>query len=88
MSAISDEELWVTLAADGRYDLIEKLQKALNEAPGYGTLVVNKEGFSDNDRIHNMVLGWLKGHPEINVLDIVHEIGNLEEALKGRDYDE
>ena len=75
-----DDALWLTLASEGKFDLIEKLHKAFNGVPGFGTIVVTKEGFSVNDQTHNMVLRSLKEHG-VNVFDVMSEIGNLERAL-------
>ena len=77
-----DDELWITLALEGKHALIEKLQRAFNGVPGYGTIVVMKEGFSENDRTHNMVLRSLREHG-VNILDVMFEVGNLEHALYG-----
>ena len=76
------EDLWLRLAEEGKHELIEKLHKAFNKVPGFGTIVVTKEGFSENDRTHNMVLGCLK-KAGINICDVMFEIGNLECALHG-----
>jgi hypothetical protein len=78
-----DDELWLTLASEGRFELIEKLQKAFNGVPGYGTIVVPQEGFSEVDRTHNMVIRSLKEHG-VSIHDTLFEIGNLELALHGR----
>ena len=75
-----DDELWLALALEGKHALIEKLQKAFNRVPGFGTIVVTKEGFSENDRTHNMVIRSLKEHG-INICDVMYEVGNLERAL-------
>jgi hypothetical protein len=77
-----DDELWLALASEGKFALIEKLQKAFNRVPGFGTIVVTKEGFSENDRTHNMVIRSLKEHG-VNICDVLFEIGNLERALCG-----
>jgi hypothetical protein len=74
-----DETLWLTLASEGKFDLMERLRKALLGEPGFGTIAVNREGFSENDRTHNLVIRWLKAH-DIHVLDVMFEIGNLERA--------
>ena len=74
-----EELVWIALISEGNFELIEKLRKAERMEPGFTTIVVTKEGFSQNDRIHNMVLWWLKKH-HVHVLDVMHEIGNLELA--------
>jgi hypothetical protein len=75
-----DDELWLALALEGEHALIEKLQKAFNGVPGFGTIAVPREGFSENDRTHNMVIRSLKEHG-VNIFDVMFEIGNLERAL-------
>ena len=75
-----DDELWLALALEGKFTLIEKLQKAFNGVSGFGTIVVTQEGFSENDRTHNMVIRSLREHG-INIFDVMFEIGNLERAL-------
>lgn len=77
-----DDELWIALALEGKHTLIEKLNRAFNGFPGYGTIVVPREGFSENDRTHNMVIRSLRAH-EVNICDIIFEVGNLEHALYG-----
>jgi hypothetical protein len=78
-----DDALWLRLASEGKFDLIEKLQKAFNRVSGFETIVVTREGFSENDRTHNMVLRSLREHG-VNICDVMYEIGNLELALHGR----
>ena len=77
-----DDELWLTLASEGRFELIERLQRAFNGVPGVGTIVVPLEGFSEVDRTHNMVLRSLRWHG-VNIFNLVFEVGNLELALYG-----
>jgi len=74
-----DDELWIRLALEGKHDLIARLQKAFNKVPGYETIAVHKEGFSEDDRTHNMVLKCLRHH-NVNIFNVVYEIGNLELA--------
>jgi hypothetical protein len=74
-----DDELWLTLASEGRFELIEKLQRAFNGVPGFGTIIVPREGFSEVDRTHNMVLRSLKEHG-VHIFDVLFEVGNLEVA--------
>lgn len=75
-----DDELWLALTLEGKFELIEKLQKAFNGVPGFGTIVVTREGFSESDRTHNMVLRSLREH-EVNVCDVMAEVGRMEYAL-------
>lgn len=72
----------ISLALDGNFELIETLRHAQNKEPGYGTIVVPKQGFSDDDDVHNLVLDWLC-EQKINVLNVQNEIANLEYALYG-----
>jgi hypothetical protein len=75
---------WVALVAEGNHGLISKLKRAVDGEPGFGTVVVNSKGFSENDETHNMVLDWLR-EKGVHVLDVPYEIGNLELALsKGK----
>jgi len=73
--------LWEILAADGKFELIDKLRRVELREPGYGTIVVPKEGFSDNDEIHNIVLDWLE-EQNVNILNVNLEIARLKRALK------
>ena len=75
-------DLWVRLAIEDRHDLIKKLNRAERREEGFETIVVPKEGFSDDDSTHNMVLDWLEEH-EINVLNVGKEIRLCEVALHG-----
>ena len=79
MTTCQDDLLWLTLVYEGKFELIEKLRKAELHEEGYETIVVTKEGFSENDWAHNMVIRWLKRH-KVHVLDVMYEIGNLEVA--------
>jgi hypothetical protein len=72
--------LWEALWLDGNYDLIDKLYLAEIKTPGFGTIIVPREGFSSHDRIHNAVLDWLHSH-EINVCNPSLEITKLTRAL-------
>ena len=78
-------DLWIHLVLEKRFDLIKKLHRVELKEPGYGTIVVTKEGFSDNDRTHNMVLKFLNKN-KVNIMN-----PGLEEAclkyLLGRKYD-
>lgn len=75
------EPVWTRLAAEGRFQLIERLRHAELGHAGYGTIVVPKEGFSDDDTTHNAVLDWLSEH-QINVMNVGLEIARLERALE------
>lgn len=82
-----DEALWAALASEGRFELIERLRKALLRMPGYGTIVVTREGFSESDRTHNLVIRWLKAH-RIHTMNVIYEVEHLKMAAasfrKGR----
>lgn len=74
--------LWDRLVSEGRHDLITKLRHAEIRESGFGTIVVPRKGFSDNDDTHNMVLAWLREH-KINILNPGLEVTRLERALHG-----
>lgn len=56
------EILWGRLVMEEKHDLIEKLSKAERREPGYGTIVVTKQGFSEDDTTHNMVIEFLEAN--------------------------
>ena len=68
------------LAEEGNFDLIAKLQHVERQTPGFGTIVVSREGFSEDDSVHNEVLQWLQEH-DVNVFNPGLEITRLERAL-------
>lgn len=72
--------LWEKLALDGKFELITLLRRVEMKEPGYGTVVVPHEGFSERDDIHNLVLDWLVEH-DVNVLNVGLEVACLERAL-------
>lgn len=74
------ELLWEALWLNGDYALLEKLRKAEINFPGFGTLIVPKEGFSPCNWIHNLVIDWCKIH-KIHLLNVAIEIAKLELAL-------
>lgn len=73
--------LWQKLAEEGNFSLIKKLQRIENKEGGYGTVIVPKRGFSDNDETHNMVLGWLEGQ-NVNIVNTRIEIARLENSIR------
>lgn len=75
--------LWERLAEEGNFELIEKLRRVEKREPGYGTIVVPYEGFSEDDETHNLVLDWLEEH-RVNILNIGLERARLEQALYGK----
>jgi len=79
------EILWEALWLDGNFSLIDKLSRAEKHEAGFGTIVVKKEGFSANNRVHNLVLSWLKQN-RINTFNPGLEITRLERALYGSSY--
>jgi len=75
-------DIWAVLALEGNFNLINKLHRVERKEGGFGTIAVPREGFSQNDQTHNMVMKWLREHG-VNILNPVHEIANLEYALRG-----
>lgn len=73
--------LWSRLAVEGNFELIKKLNRAERREPGFGTLVVRKEGFSNNDGTHNMVLNFLR-QIGVNIFNPGLEITRLKRALQ------
>lgn len=69
------------LVLESNFELIDRLHRIENKEGGYGTIVVPKEGFSENDEVHNLILDWLNAQ-NINILNVQHEIANLEYALE------
>lgn len=76
----SKQALWDRLVAEGKFDLIERLQRAERGEPGFRTIVVPEEGFSVVDETHNEVLRWLMAH-RINVCNPGLLIARMERAL-------
>ena len=76
----SNPTLWERLVSEGRFDLIERLQYVERREPGFSTVVVPAQGFSDVYETHNEVLRWLKAH-RINVCDPRLLIARMERAL-------
>lgn len=73
-------ELWTRLALEGRFDLMNILRRAEQHEPGFCTIVVKNEGFSDDDETHNLVLRFLKEN-EISIFNPGLEATRLELAL-------
>ena len=76
-------DIWIALALEGNSDLIKLLHRVENKEPGYGTVIIPKEGFSFDDDIHNAVLDWLKVKG-VNVWSSENEQAGLEYSLKRR----
>ena len=53
-------DLWSRLTGEGRFELIKRLRRAEDREPGFTTVVVRAEGFSDDDVTHNLVLKYLR----------------------------
>lgn len=80
-SKITTRQIWDILIGDKKYDLIKVLKHVENKEPGYGSVVVPKNGFSSNKKIHCLVLSWLKER-NINIVDVDNEIACLKDSLK------
>lgn len=74
--------LWNRISGEGNFELLTLLHKVEKREAGYGTVVVPKEGFSDSDDTHNMVLEWLEEH-RINVLNVRVCVARMKHALHG-----
>lgn len=81
MKIIDTENLWVRLASEGRFDLIKILHRAEQHEPGFETIVVKKEGFSDDDTTHNLVLEFLRKN-KINIFNPGLEAARIELVVK------
>lgn len=71
----------VMLALEGNFELIQKLARIERKESGYDVIVVPKEGFSENDDVHNLILDWLKLQG-VCVMNVQKVIANLELALQ------
>jgi len=78
---MSISELWSRLALEGNHILISTLRRAERHEPGYGTIIVKREGFSPDDDTHNMVLDFLRQHG-VNILNPGVEIAKIRSALQ------
>lgn len=72
--------LWDRLMEEGRLDLIARLHEVEIGTPGYGTIIVPHEGFSEDDTTHNMVLDYLEAHGT-NIVNPGLMITRMERAL-------
>jgi hypothetical protein len=72
--------LWELLALEGRHDLLTTLHHVELKTPGYGTVIVPEEGFSENTDTHNMVLNYLKIQG-VMTLNVGITIARLQSAL-------
>jgi hypothetical protein len=74
-----DNELWERLVEEQNFELIDRLHKMENKVPGYTSIVITQNGFSTNDKTHNMVIQWIKRHRYINLVNprkIISELNN------------
>jgi len=77
---IQQEDLWVRLTLEKNDALIAKLRHVEAKTPGFGTVVVPKEGYSEDPTTHNMVLDWLHTHG-VRTFNPSLEIYKLERSL-------
>jgi len=63
------ETLWNRLFAEGKIELTNKLRKVELQEPGYGTIVMPDEGFSESDATHNLVVDFLDAH-NVNIVNV------------------
>jgi hypothetical protein len=77
------QDPWLNLISHGSHKTISLLQKVEQNYPGYSTVIIPNEGFSDDDTTHNMVIDWLKQH-DINVYSPSNEIHHLTKALRNQ----
>jgi len=80
---MSVQNLWGRLVGEGNLELLSRLSRVEKHEAGYGTVVVPKKGFSDNDDTHNMVLDWLEARG-VNVLNIGLSVARMKYALRGK----
>lgn len=78
---MSAQTLWNRIVGEGNLELLSRLNRVEKREAGYATIVVPKEGFSDNDDTHNMVLDWLEARG-VNVLNIGLSITRMKYALR------
>ena len=86
MDQVDVNDLWSRLTIEGRFELIKRLRRAEGHEPGFTTLVVRKEGFSNVDETHNLVLRYLR-QIGANVFNPGMEIARLRMALRHEDYE-
>ena len=72
--------LWELLALEGRHDLLSTIHHVELKTPGYGTVVVPEEGFSENTDTHNMVLDYLRIQG-VMTLNVGAVVARLQSAL-------
>ena len=74
------KDLWDHLTADGKLDLVSRLQRIQNHEDCFEWLVVPKEGFSEDDTTHNAVIDWAHLN-NIRLINMTKEITELELSL-------
>ena len=72
--------LWDRLAAEGKYDLIDKLRKTEQGEPGYRTVIIPEGGWSESADTNDAILQWLKSL-RVNVWSPEQEVSDLEKTL-------
>jgi len=82
---MTSTNIWAALTLEGRMDVIAKLHMVEIGEGGYGTIAVPKEGFSDDDTVHNAVIDWLKDHG-VHVLNTRMTAARLARSLRDRRY--
>ncbi len=85
MTEVDVNDLWSRLALEGKSALIKRIRRAENREPGFTTLVVRKEGFSDDDETHNLVLKYLRRIGAF-VFNPGMETARLKQALRDSNY--
>jgi hypothetical protein len=81
ISHTPEKTVWDMLAADGKYDLIRRLQRVERGEPGYGTMIIPEGGWSRDPGTNDRVLCWLKDR-HVNVWSPTQEIAELEQSLQ------
>jgi len=74
------KNIWRTLASESKFDIIEKLKRIERNESGYSTIIVPKNGFSENEETHELILEWLE-EKHVNVVSVEKEIRDLNDAL-------
>jgi len=71
------DEIWSSLVLEQNFALLDKLQRIEKNEPGFGTIIIPKDGFSKNETLNKQIIAWLKRH-KINVYSIDQEIKSLD----------
>jgi len=75
-------ECWSEIALENP-DLLGKLHQVEMKTPGFSTVVVPSQGFSENDDVHNSVISFLRAN-RVTLLNPAREEYELSRALHGR----